>query len=135
MNRFVALFKVIFSSAAPGVVCGETQSLYVINSESVADGRDDDLVAWEADPAFFGGLLIVDPDGEFAPPAFDQFGVDSQSVFEGGHHTGGTWPVRRSDFAKTNSHFTHGLDYTTRPEFLLRIGADGFARMTWIRKP
>ncbi len=78
-NRFVALFKVIFSFADSGLVCGETQSLYVLSSssDSVADCRDDDLVAWEADPAFFGDLSIADPDSEFAATAFDQFGIDT----------------------------------------------------------
>jgi len=41
--------------------------------------------------------LISDPDGEFTATAFDQFDIDSKSVFDGGRHTGGTWPVRGSD--------------------------------------
>jgi hypothetical protein len=52
--------------------------------------------------------LVSDPDGEFAAAAFDQLDVDSESLFDGGRRTGGTWPVGRSDLAETNSYFTHG---------------------------
>ena len=78
-----------------------------------ADGCHDGIVVGKEDPAFLGDFLISDPDGEFTAAAFDQFDIDSQSVFDSGRHTGGTWLVRRSDLTKTNSHFTHGVNYTT----------------------
>ena len=77
------------------------------------DGCYDGVVIRKEDPAFLRDLLISDPDGEFTAAAFDQFNVLPERVFDGGRHTGGTWPVRRSDFTETNSYFTHGVNYTT----------------------
>ncbi len=63
--------KVIFSFAAAGLVCGETQSLYVSSRESVADCIYDGIVVGKEDPAFLGDSSISDPDGEFTAAAFD----------------------------------------------------------------
>lgn len=82
-------------------------------TQSFADSCYDGIVVGEEYPTFLRDLLVSDPDGEFTAATFDQFNVGPERVFDGSRHTGGTWPVGPSDFTKTNSNFTHGVNYTT----------------------
>src|SRR5215204_3639035 len=86
-------------SRASGTVRSKTRSQgqNIQLTESFADGLYNGIVIRKEDPAFLRDLLISDPDGEFTAAAFDQFNVLPERVFDGGRHTGGTWPVRRSD--------------------------------------
>jgi hypothetical protein len=61
-----------------------------------------------------GYLAVVDPDGEFAAGAFDEFGVDAEFFFDRGRHTEGPGSVCRSDRAEADSHFTHSSLVTFR---------------------
>jgi hypothetical protein len=82
----------------------------------VAYRTHDGIIVGKEDPAFLGDLLVSDPDGEFTAAAFDQFNIGPERVFDGGRHTGGAWPVRRSDFTETDSNFTHVGNFTTLRE-------------------
>jgi hypothetical protein len=72
------------------------------------------LVGGEAEPAFFGYLAVVDPDGEFAAGAFDEFGVDTEFFFDSGRRTEGPGSIGPSDRAEADSHFTHSSLVTFR---------------------
>lgn len=78
---------------------------------------DDFLVRRKHYPAFLSDHFIAYPDGKFASFAFDQIGLDTEFFFDFRCRPDSAWTIRRSDFAKPDSHIFHNFNL----QFILRF--------------